>query len=207
MPGGRFVIRCALSVAVEVDRVLFRRKPVEDRSFGVSGELLDHLGYRVTVVESEAFELCLGLNADEELDTLLAAVDAEMALAIALLLLGRGQSHDDASPRGYSVPTTFGYTVTEVENDVGAKQITYHHPIFWCRIKERRSGAMEVLRGARNSRTSINFGAGHRAHPAYSRVSDAFADRVLGAGSSSGAGEVFSGRTKRGQKFNRTPKG
>jgi hypothetical protein len=74
VPGARFVIGCALSLAVEIDRLLLRRKPVEDRAFGVSGKLLDHLGYRVTVVESEAFELCLGVNADEELDTLLAAV-------------------------------------------------------------------------------------------------------------------------------------
>jgi hypothetical protein len=35
--------------------------------------------------------LRLGLDADEELNALLGAVDTEMALAIALLLLGRGQ--------------------------------------------------------------------------------------------------------------------
>jgi hypothetical protein len=116
----------AAPAAVEIDGVFLRRKPVKERAFGISSQLLwcacdrrtrsivsacithtpldvrhpttkHKIGYRVTVVESEAFELSLGLNTDEEWDTLLAAVDAEMALAIALLLLGRGQSHHDAS--------------------------------------------------------------------------------------------------------------
>ena len=56
-------------------------------------QILDRLGYRVTVMAGEASELRLGLNADEELDALLGAVEAEMTLAVALLLLGRGQCH------------------------------------------------------------------------------------------------------------------
>jgi hypothetical protein len=60
----------------------------------VGGDLLDHRGYCVTVTAGEASKLGLGVNADEELDAQLGAVDAEMALAIALLLFGRGQSHN-----------------------------------------------------------------------------------------------------------------
>jgi hypothetical protein len=83
-----------LVVAVEIDGAPAGRKPIEECAFGVSGQILDHLGYCVTVVAGQASELCPCLNADEKLNALLRAVDAEMALAIALLLLGRGQSHD-----------------------------------------------------------------------------------------------------------------
>lgn len=51
MPGGRFVTGRARRVAVEINRLLLRWKPVEERALGVSGELLDHVGYRVTVVQ------------------------------------------------------------------------------------------------------------------------------------------------------------
>jgi hypothetical protein len=94
MPGVVVTGGVLVVVAVEVGSALAGRKPVEEYTFGVSGQILDHLGYRVTVVAGEAPELCPCPNADEELDALLRAVDAEMALAIALLLLGRGQSHD-----------------------------------------------------------------------------------------------------------------
>lgn len=104
VPDGRLVT--TLLVAVEIGGVLVGRKPVEEGAFGVCGQLLDHFGYRVTVVASEASELCLGLNADEELDALLGTVDAKMAIAIALLLLGRGQSHDH--PLGYGVTDKAG---------------------------------------------------------------------------------------------------
>jgi hypothetical protein len=90
-----------LAVAVEIGGALPGRKPVEECAFGVSGQILDHLGYCVTVVAGEASEPCPCLNADEKLNALLRAVDAEMALAIALLLLCRGQSHDRLP--GYSV--------------------------------------------------------------------------------------------------------
>ena len=63
--------------------------------------MLDHLGYRVTVMMGEASELRLGLHADEELNALLGAVDTEIVLAIALLLLGRGQCY--GYPPGYCV--------------------------------------------------------------------------------------------------------
>jgi hypothetical protein len=81
-------------VAVEIGGSLAGRKPVEECTFGVSGQILDHLGYCVTVMAGETPELYPCLNADEELDALLRAMDAEMAFAIALLLLGRGQSHE-----------------------------------------------------------------------------------------------------------------
>lgn len=100
-PGGWLVTGGVLRAAVEIGGVLARRKPFEEPAFGVRGQLLDHIGYCVTVMAGEACELGLGLNADEELDALLGAVDAEMALAIALLLLGRCQSHDRLS--GYGV--------------------------------------------------------------------------------------------------------
>jgi hypothetical protein len=96
VPDG-FVTGRSLPAAVEICGLLFRWKPVEEHSFCVSGELLNHVGYCVTIVESEAIELCFGVNADKELDALLATINAEMALAIAPLLLGRAQSHDDAS--------------------------------------------------------------------------------------------------------------
>jgi hypothetical protein len=54
-------------VAVEIGGALARRKPVEECAFGVSGQILDHLGYCVTVVTGEASELCPCLNVGEGL--------------------------------------------------------------------------------------------------------------------------------------------
>jgi hypothetical protein len=65
-----------LVVAVEIGGAVAGRKPVEECAFGVSGQILDHLGYCVTVVASEASELCPCVNADEKLNALLRAVDA-----------------------------------------------------------------------------------------------------------------------------------
>jgi hypothetical protein len=45
-------------------------------AFGVSGQILDHLGYCVTVVAGEASEPYPCLNADEKLNALLRAMDA-----------------------------------------------------------------------------------------------------------------------------------
>jgi hypothetical protein len=106
---------------VEIGRALAGRKLVDECAFGVSGQILDHLGYCVTVVAGEASELCPCLNADEKLNALLRAVDAEMTLAIALLLLGRGQSHDRL--RGYSVTD---YTVTDDEASVPQDAAAVH---------------------------------------------------------------------------------
>jgi len=75
-------------VAVEVCDVLASREPVEERLLGGRDQILDHLGYRVTMMAGEPSELRLGLNADKELDAFLGAVQAEMTLAVALLLLG-----------------------------------------------------------------------------------------------------------------------
>jgi hypothetical protein len=102
-----------LVVAVEIGSALAGRKPVEECAFGVSGQVLDHSGYCVTVVAGEASEPSPCLNADEKLNALLGAVDAEMALAIALLLLGRGQSHDRLRCRAH------GTTVAEPPSSEG----------------------------------------------------------------------------------------
>ena len=88
VPGGVVV------VAVEIGGAVAGRKPVEECALGVSGQILNRPGYCVTVAASEASELYPCANADEKLNALLSAVDAEMTLAIALLLLGRAQSHD-----------------------------------------------------------------------------------------------------------------
>ena len=69
---------------------------VNPRSAPAFGILLDprHFGYCVTVMARKPSELRLFLHADEELNALLGAVNTEMALVIAPLLLGRGQCHD-----------------------------------------------------------------------------------------------------------------
>jgi hypothetical protein len=46
-------------VTVEIGGALAGRKPSEERALGVSGQILDHLGYCVTVVAGDASELCL----------------------------------------------------------------------------------------------------------------------------------------------------
>jgi len=58
---------------------------------------------------SQTAQSRLGLNADEELDPILGAIDAEMALAITPPFLGWGQCHDNAPRRGVK---RHGYTVT-----------------------------------------------------------------------------------------------
>jgi hypothetical protein len=89
--GGGLVER----VPVVVSLVVLPRKLVDEQSFGFCGEVLDQLGYSVTTMTGEASELGFGVNADEELDAFFAAVEAEMALAIAALLFGGGQCHGD----------------------------------------------------------------------------------------------------------------
>jgi hypothetical protein len=62
--------------------VCWRRGSVSRSALAVGGDLLDHRGYCVTVMAGEVSKLGLGVNADEELDAQLGAVDAEMALAM-----------------------------------------------------------------------------------------------------------------------------
>jgi len=86
--------------AVKIGAVLRPREAVEEFAFGIDSQRLDRLGYGVTMMSSKTAQLCLGLNADEELDAILGTVNAEMALAITALFLGCGQCHDNAPRRG-----------------------------------------------------------------------------------------------------------
>jgi hypothetical protein len=45
------------------------------------------------MVLGQALELCLGPHADDTLQTLLGALDAEVALTVPALFLGRAQGH------------------------------------------------------------------------------------------------------------------
>jgi len=90
-PNGHFRAGAVFQVAIEICRVLASRKAVEKRPLGGRDQILNHLGYCVTVMTGEASELRLGLNTDEELDALLGAVETEMTVTVALLLLGGGE--------------------------------------------------------------------------------------------------------------------
>jgi len=123
--GGRVAAGPVVQVAVEIWGVPASREPVKERLLGGRDQILDRLGYRVTVMAGEASELRLGLNADEELDALLGAVEAEMTLAVALLLLGRGQCHGGSRLRCNNW-WHVGYTVTNDEAslaDCGARRL------------------------------------------------------------------------------------
>ena len=65
------------------------RQLIEDCAVGILDQILDDFGYCVTVMARKPSELRFGLDVDEELNALLGAVDTEMTLAIAPLLLGR----------------------------------------------------------------------------------------------------------------------
>jgi len=97
--GGYFPASAVVQVAIEICGVLASREPFKERPLGGRDQILDHLGYCVTVMTGEASELRLGLNADEELNALLGAVEAEMTLAVALLLFSGGECHGDSRLR------------------------------------------------------------------------------------------------------------
>jgi hypothetical protein len=89
-----------ICLAVKIGAVLRPWEAVEEFAFGIDSQGLDHLGYCVIMMSSKTAQLCLGLNADEELDPILGTVNAEMALTVTVLFLGWGQCHDSAPRRG-----------------------------------------------------------------------------------------------------------